>query len=119
MFLRDVLVESCWQSRAGGAGRLCMQRGWRAPRGRPMGGRRAPGVPLANPCGAGRRTSARRGRAQVWKAKQCIVLKRTLGVGYAGADNPVFYTPGTLMLLGDAKATCAALKAKVAEALGS
>lgn len=58
-------------------------------------------------------------RAQVWKAKQCIVLKRTLGVGYAGADNPVFYKPNTLMLLGDAKTTCAALKTKAAEALGT
>ena len=56
---------------------------------------------------------------QVWKAKQCIVLKRTLGVGYAGADNPVFYKPNTLMLLGDAKATCAALKTKASEALGT
>ncbi|KAK9832503.1 hypothetical protein WJX81_002580 [Elliptochloris bilobata] len=56
---------------------------------------------------------------EVWRAKQCIVLKRTLGVGYAGADNPVFYKPNTLMLLGDAKATCAALKAKAGEALGA
>jgi NAD(P) transhydrogenase beta subunit len=28
---------------------------------------------------------------QVWKAKQVIVMKRSLGTGYAGADNPVFY----------------------------
>lgn len=27
---------------------------------------------------------------EAWKAKQCVVLKRTLGAGYAGADNPVF-----------------------------
>lgn len=27
----------------------------------------------------------------VWKAKNTIVLKRSLGVGYAAIDNPVFY----------------------------
>ena len=26
---------------------------------------------------------------QVWKAKQVVVMKRTMGSGYAGADNPV------------------------------
>ena len=52
---------------------------------------------------------------QVWKAKQCIVMKRTMGAGYAGADNPVFYKERTQMLLGDAKAMCNQLKNKVAE----
>ena len=28
----------------------------------------------------------------VWNAKKCVVMKRTLGVGYADVDNPVFYT---------------------------
>ena len=27
----------------------------------------------------------------VWLAKKCIVVKRSLGVGYAALDNPVFY----------------------------
>ena len=50
---------------------------------------------------------------EVWKAKQCIVMKRTMGTGYAGADNPVFYKPNTSMLLGDAKAMCDQLKTAV------
>ncbi|XP_060092011.1 NAD(P) transhydrogenase, mitochondrial isoform X1 [Heteronotia binoei] len=54
---------------------------------------------------------------EVWKAKQVIVMKRSLGVGYAAVDNPIFYKPNTAMLLGDAKKTCDALQAKVRETL--
>jgi len=46
---------------------------------------------------------------KVWKARQVIVMKRTMGVGYAAVDNPVFYKPNTNMLLGDAKKMCDAL----------
>ncbi|XP_025063497.1 NAD(P) transhydrogenase, mitochondrial isoform X2 [Alligator sinensis] len=52
---------------------------------------------------------------EVWKSKQVIVMKRSLGVGYAAVDNPIFYKPNTAMLLGDAKKTCDALQAKVRE----
>ena len=55
---------------------------------------------------------------EVWKAKQVIVMKRTMGTGYAGADNPVFYKPNTQMLLGDAKDVCEKLKTKTYESLG-
>uniref|UniRef100_A0A8D3CP51 NAD(P) transhydrogenase, mitochondrial n=1 Tax=Scophthalmus maximus TaxID=52904 RepID=A0A8D3CP51_SCOMX len=52
---------------------------------------------------------------EVWKSKQVVVMKRSLGVGYAAVDNPIFYKPNTAMLLGDAKKTCDALQAKVRE----
>nr|CAD7604584.1 unnamed protein product [Timema genevievae] len=46
---------------------------------------------------------------RVWAAEQVVVMKRSLGVGYAAVDNPIFYNPNTAMLLGDAKKTCDAL----------
>ncbi|XP_032530096.2 NAD(P) transhydrogenase, mitochondrial-like [Danaus plexippus] len=46
---------------------------------------------------------------KVWKANQVVVMKRSMGVGYAAVDNPIFYNPNTAMLLGDAKKTCDAL----------
>ena len=55
---------------------------------------------------------------QVWQGKHTVVMKRTLGVGYAAVDNPVFYKPNTSMLLGDAKKTCDALLLKVKETYG-
>merc|ERR1712228_700358 len=55
---------------------------------------------------------------EVWKAKQTIVMKRTLGSGYAAVDNPVFYKENTSMLLGDAKKMCDALNAGVASYYG-
>lgn len=42
-----------------------------------------------------------------------VVMKRSLGVGYAAVDNPVFYKPNTSMLLGDAKKMCDSLLTKV------
>ena len=52
---------------------------------------------------------------EVWKAKQTVVMKRTLGVGYAAVDNPIFYKPTTSMLLGDAKKSCDGLLTKIQE----
>ena len=50
---------------------------------------------------------------RVWDSTNVIVMKRTLGVGYAAVDNPIFYKENTSMLLGDAKKSCDALLTKV------
>jgi NAD(P) transhydrogenase len=54
---------------------------------------------------------------RVWQGKQTIVMKRSLGVGYAAVDNPLFYKDNTDMLLGDAKKTCDALNSTIGELL--
>ena len=52
---------------------------------------------------------------RVWDAKQCVVMKRSLGAGYADVANPLFYHARTKMLLGDAGKVCTALAARVEE----
>ncbi len=47
------------------------------------------------------------------KAKTCFVLKRSMGAGFAGIENELFYAPKTRMLFGDAKASISALVGEV------
>merc|ERR1712165_573323 len=52
---------------------------------------------------------------RVWKSDQVVVMKRSLGVGYAAVDNPIFFNENTAMLLGDAKKSCDGLLTKLKE----
>lgn len=50
---------------------------------------------------------------EVWKAKKCIVLKRSMATGYAGVQNPLFFKENSAMLFGDAKESIQQLVAKI------
>jgi H+-translocating NAD(P) transhydrogenase subunit beta len=47
------------------------------------------------------------------RAKQVVVLKRSMRPGYAGVENSLFYRPNTAMLFGDAKSSLQALIGEV------
>ena len=40
---------------------------------------------------------------EVWKAKNVVINKRTMGTGYADIDNPLFFKENSMMLLGGGK----------------
>ncbi len=50
---------------------------------------------------------------EVDRAKRTIVLKRSLNVGFAGIDNPLFYLPNNSMLFGDAAKSLGSLVEEV------
>lgn len=47
------------------------------------------------------------------EAKQCIIVKRSMNVGYAGIDNDLFYKSKSSMLFGDAKKVLTELVAEL------
>ena len=46
---------------------------------------------------------------EVWKAKNVIVMKRSMNAGYAGVQNPLFFKENSYMCFGDAKTTAEAI----------
>ena len=50
------------------------------------------------------------------KAKNVVVLKRSMNPGFAGIENPLYENPKTMMLFGDAKESVQKLVAEVAKA---
>jgi NAD/NADP transhydrogenase beta subunit len=45
-----------------------------------------------------------------WQSKEVVMMKRSLGIGYAGVANPLMFNDNTLMLLGDAKGNLDAIR---------
>ena len=50
---------------------------------------------------------------QVWKAKNVIVMKRSMSPGYAGIQNPLFFHEKNRMLFGDAKDSLSKLATEI------
>jgi len=52
---------------------------------------------------------------ECWNAANTIVMKRSMGTGYAGVGNPLFYKSNTDMLFGDAKKNIDAILSQMRE----
>ncbi|MEM9413594.1 MAG: NAD(P)(+) transhydrogenase (Re/Si-specific) subunit beta, partial [Planctomycetota bacterium] len=53
---------------------------------------------------------------ECWHADHTVVLKRSMGTGYSGVDNPLFYMENSAMLFGDAKSSVDAILQGIREA---
>ena len=53
---------------------------------------------------------------ECWKAEHTVILKRSMGTGYSGIDNPLFYLDDSAMLFGDAKASVDAILQSIRDA---
>jgi NAD(P) transhydrogenase subunit beta len=52
----------------------------------------------------------------VEQARSVLVLKRSMNPGFSGIDNELFFSPNTMMVLGDAKKTLLGMVAGVKQA---
>ena len=50
---------------------------------------------------------------EAWKAGTVVVFKRSMGSGYAGVQNPLFFHDNTRMFFGDAKESMQGLVSKL------
>jgi NAD(P) transhydrogenase subunit beta len=53
---------------------------------------------------------------ECWNARHTVILKRSMGTGYSGVDNPLFYLDNSAMLFGDAKTSVDAILHEIRQA---
>jgi NAD(P) transhydrogenase subunit beta len=49
------------------------------------------------------------------QSRSVLVLKRSMGTGFSGVENDLFFAPNTMMVLGDAKKTLLSMVAELKE----
>ena len=60
-----------------------------------------------------------RDRCDARQAQTTIVMKRSMGSGFAGIENDLFYHERTQMLFGDAKASLTTLISEIKQEMGA